>query len=218
MDKFIKTLIICLIFSSLGAFAMDIVPRYVESIKHKGIGFVEVKSPLIIRIEPDENSELLERVDFDYNDNIHCMKNKNCSMSDIFVSYSKERKIAFLTALDEQGDWNQVCFNSKTKPLCGWVDSDDDVFYSLGEFYNDLGRKYGLYLFKDVDKADKILYSAPTKQTNSTGTIEMPRAIFPWLIRGNWLLVKVSDFDNKQKTGWINFRDDLGTLKLFVKF
>ena len=45
----------------------------------------------------------------------------------------------------------------------------------------------------------------------------MPRFISPWLIRGNWMLVKVKDFKDS-KTGWIQFRGSDGKLRLFVKF
>ena len=63
-----------------------------------------------------------------------------------------------------------------------------------------------------------MLFGAPVKQTNTIGSLEMPKLIVPWLIRGNWILVKVTDFQNQMKTGWINFRGDDGKLKLFVKF
>ena len=59
------------------------------------------------------------------------------------------------------------------------------------------------------------------KQSNTTGSVELPRYIKPWLVRGNWVLVKVADFSSKgteNKTGWLNYRGDNGKLKLFVKF
>ena len=88
---------------------------------------------------------------------------------------------------------------------------------SFIEFFEQFGKKYGIYLFKDLKKPDKILYAAPLKETNSLGSIEMPRFISPWLIRGNWMLVKVKDFKDS-KTGWIQFRGSDGKLRLFVKF
>ena len=66
-------------------------------------------------------------------------------------------------------------------------------------------------------KRPKILYSGPMIQTNSTGSIEMPKYISPWLVRGNWVLVKVHDFNNQFKTGWFEYRGSNGKLKMFIK-
>ena len=47
--------------------------------------------------------------------------------------------------------------------------------------------------------------------------IEMPKYISPWLVRGNWVLVKVHDFNNQFKTGWFEYRGSNGKLKMFIK-
>lgn len=198
----------------------DVMPYYINSLRRYGIGYTKVTSPVVMRREPKLEGEILETLNFNYKEEITtCTINKErCDINEVFAAYSKTRKMAFMTTLDAVDDWNLVCFNQSEKPVCGWIEEKDNKYYTLGEFFNEFGRKYGVYLFKDLQKADKILYGAPLKQTNSVGSIEMARNIAPWAIRGNWLLVKVHDFNNEMKTGWINFRGDDGKLKLFVKF
>ena len=123
-----------------------------------------------------------------------------------------------MTTLDYTDGWSLVCFNQAELPVCGWAEEQKAKYYTLAEFFDTFGKKYGVYLFKDLQKSDKILYGAAAKQSNSLGSIEMPKAISPWLIRGNWMLVKVHDFNNQFKTGWLNYRGTDGKLKLFVKF
>lgn len=210
------TLILAFGFNAVNA---DVMPYYINSLKRYGIGFTEIKSPLVMRQEPKKDGKILEVLNFDYKNNAYCQMNSNrCEIDDIFSSYSMSKKLAFLTTIDETTDWNLVCFNQKDRPVCGWVETKQNRFYNWSEFFNIFGKRYGLYLFKDVAKADKVLYSAPFKQTNSTGSVEMANHITPWLIRGNWILVKVSDFNNQAKTGYINFRGTDGKLRLFVKF
>ncbi len=197
----------------------DVTPYYINSLRRYGIGYTEVKSPLVLRQTPDNEGKILETLIFDYNNSASCQINKDrCNIDEIFASYSTKRKIALLTALDESGDWSLVCFNQAQNPICGWVDEKQNKYYNWTDFFGILGKKYGLYLFKDLQKKDKVLYAAPIKETNTTGSIVLPRMITPWLVRGNWVLVKVYDFNNEQKTGWINFRSDDNKLKLFVKF
>ncbi|MBQ8475887.1 hypothetical protein IJ531_02380 [bacterium] len=213
-----KFFILFLIFINSLAFA-DVMPYYINSLRRYGIGFTSVKSPLVMRRTPSKEGEILETLNFDYKGNVSCLVNKSrCELDEIFAAYSGSNKISLLTTIDESENWSLVCFNQTDKPVCGWVDEKDNKYYNWGDFFNIYGKKYGLYLFKDLQKADKILYAAPLKQTNATGSIELPRAIFPWLVRGNWVLVKVLDFNNQNKTGWLNYRGDNGKLKLFVKF
>lgn len=226
MKKIILTFLILLNFCALA----DVMPYYINSLRRNGIGFTRIQSPVIMRRDASDDGEILETLNFDYKNNATCLiNNSRCTIDEIFATYSQNKKLAFLTTLDvTQNDkdesWSLVCFNQTTTPVCGWVKEKDTInktenrYYNWSEFFSIYGKKYGLFLFKDLQKNDKILYSAPHKNTNSVGSIEMPYSITPWLVRGNWILVKVNDFGHKQKTGWINFRDNKGKLKLFVKF
>lgn len=198
----------------------DVLPYYISSLRRVGIGFSEVKSPLVMRREPKIEGEILETLQFNFKEEkTICEINKDkCEIDGVFAAYSKSKKIAFMTTLDSSEGWNLVCFNQSERPVCGWVEDENNKYYTLGEFFDIFGKKYGVYLFKDLQKSDKILYAAPVKQTNTTGSLEMPKSISPWLIRGNWMLVKALDFQSKMKTGWINFRGNDGRLKLFVNF
>jgi len=200
------------------AFA-EVLPYYINSLKRNGIGFTFVKSPLIMRRTPSSEGEILETLNFDYKGEVNCLVNKSrCSTDEVFAAYSEAKKVAFLTTIDESENWSLVCFNQIERPVCGWADEKSgNKYYNWSEFFSTFGKKYGLYLFKDLQKSDKVLYAGPVKQTNATGSIELPRMITPWLTQGNWVLVKVIDFNNQLKTGWLNYRDDKGKLKLFVK-
>lgn len=197
----------------------DVMPYYINSLRRYGVGYTKVQSPLVMRREPKIDSEILEILSFNYKtEETTCEKNKDrCSIDEVFASYSKSKKIAFMTTLDTLDNWNLVCFNQSKMPVCGWVEEEINKFYTLAEFFDSFGKKYGIYLFKDLQKTDKILYAAPAKQTNSTGSLEMPKSIYPWLIRGNWMLIKAIDFQGQAKTGWLNFRGNDGKLKAFIK-
>lgn len=217
MRKIILTFFIFL--SIVSVVSAEVLPYYINSLRRYGIGFTKVKSPLVMRQMPDNEGKILETLNFDYNRNVTCTINSlKCEIDEVFAAYSEKNKIALLTTLDETQGWSLVCFNQAQAPVCGWVDEKENKYYNWTDFFNILGKKYGLYLFKDLKKTDKILYAAPVKQTNATGSIEMPKAINPWLVQGNWILVKVADFNNEMKTGWFNYRGNDGKLRLFVNF
>ncbi len=214
-----KILTLFILFLSVTCAFADVAPRYINSLRRYGIGFTKVQSPLVMRQEPKSDGKILETLTFDYNSSASCAINKDkCQTDDIFAQYSPSKKLAFLTTIDATEGWSMVCFNQIQTPVCGWVSEDENKYYSYLDFFDTFGKKYGLYLFKDLQKNDKILYSAPLKETNSTGSIVMPKYIAPWLVRGNWILVKVVDYNNEKKTGWIRFRGSDNKLRLFVKF
>lgn len=198
----------------------DVMPYYINSLRRYGIGYTQVQSPLVMRREAKADGEILETLHFNYKkEETICEINKNkCEIDEVFAAYSKSKKMAFLTTLDYTQDWSLVCFNQADRPVCGWVSEEQNKYYSWNDFFGIFGKKYGLYLFKDLQKSDKTLRGNAFKQSNVVASLEMPKLITPWLIRGNWILVKVYDFQNQMKTGWINFRGDDGKLKLFVKF
>lgn len=216
MKKIFLTLIVIInLYLSVNA---DVLPYYSNSLRRYGIGYTKVQSPLVMKREAKDDGEVLEKLNFDFKGNVFCEINKDrCQIEEVFSAYSKDKKIALMTTLDETQDWTLVCFNQQERPVCGWIKMDENKFYNWSDFFGELGKKYGIYFFKDVQKTDKIMYAAPMKQTNSVGSVELPKSVFPWLVRGNWILVKVHDLNNQFKTGWINFRDDFGKLKVFVK-
>lgn len=218
--KKITLLVFLFIGFSISALAeLEVMPYYTSSIKRAGVGFTMATSPLIMRQEAKADGKILETLNFDFKSEPVCSINKQkCNLDDIFVVYKEDKKIAFLSAIDETDGWSLVCFNQSQSPVCGWVKEDKNKFYTTREFFDHYGKKYGMYFFKDVQKPDRTMYSAPVKQTNSVGIAEMPKFISPWLFQGNWVLVKVLDFGNSQKTGWLNFRSDMGKLKMFVRF
>lgn len=209
------------IFISIYSLAQaDVMPYYINSLRRYGVGYTKVQSPLVMRREAKTDGEILEILNFNFKqEETTCEKNKDkCEIDEVFASYSKTKKLAFMTTLDSTDGWNLVCFNQSSMPVCGWVEEENNPYYTISEFFEIFGKKYGIYLFKDLQKTDKILYAAPVKQTNSTGSLEMPKTINPWLIRGNWMLIKALDFQGKPKTGWLNYRGNDGKLKVFVKF
>ena len=213
-------IILFIILNVAQAALADVMPYYINSLRRYGIGFTSVESPLVLRNLPSEEGNIIETVNFDFRtEETTCLVNKEkCPTEEVFAAFSPKNKIALMTTLDESQDWSFVCFNQTQYPICGWAKEDKNKFYNWTDFFGIYGKKYGIYMFKDIKKADKILYSAPVQQSNSTGSIELPKYIMPWLVRGNWLLVKVYDYNNQTKTGWLNFRDNYGKLKLFVKF
>ena len=225
MDFILKNNIFKIIFALVLFFGLyssaraDVLPYYINSLRRYGIGYTQVQSPLTMRNAP--NGDIIETLNFDFKTGeTTCLINKQrCSQDEVFAVFSQSKKLAFLTALDESQDYSYVCFNQTEMPICGWVEENSsNKFFGWADFFGTWGKKYGLYLFKDVQKTNKFLYSAPVKQTNSTGVLEFPKYISPWLVRGNWVLVKVHDFNNQMKTGWLNYRGNDGKLKVFVKF
>ena len=198
---------------------IEVMPYYTSSIKRAGVGFTLVHSPLIMRQEAKNDGKILETLNFDFKSEPQCSINKQkCNLDDIFVVYKEDKKLAILSTIDETEGWSLVCFNQAESPVCGWVEESKNKYYTTREFFDYYGKKYGMYFFKDVQKPDRTMYSAPVKQTNSLGVADMPRHIAPWLFQGNWVLTKVLDFGNSQKTGWLNYRNDNGKLKMFVNF
>ena len=210
--------IIPLVFLMLFLSAIaDVIPYYFSSIKNSPMGFVFVKSPVIMRNLPQKEANVVEMVNFDFQNNVSCFKNNECKIEEVFTTYLSDKKTAIMTAVDESQGYSLVCFNQKNG-FCGWVSEEENKFYTLNEFINIYGKKNGLYILKDLSKSEKVLYASNSIQTNSTGEIKLAHSIIPWLIRGNWILVKVVDLGYEKKTGWFNYRDENGKLKLFVKF
>ena len=214
MKKIILFFAIFLFFQNV-ACAHYYLPSTSISQKHWGIGVAQVPKNVVVYREPNSFSDKVMEIEAQQ-DKISC--NQNECKDNPFVAFYPNRKYAFLIAEDEQNGWVQVCYNQASKSF-GWVKLDDDtIFYTWAKFLNLYGRKHGLYLFKDVKKKDKILYAQPFSRSQSVDKFEYPKYISPWYVSGNFVMVKLLDYDNVQKTGWLRWRTDDGELLLFPDF
>lgn len=194
-------------------------PSYTNSINHFGIGAARVTSYITIYKEPDLNSKVVKKIYWNNIENFITDK-KEESPKEIFIAYLPKENNVFFSVEDENDDWVKVCYNQK-KLLFGWVKKENEnqgaKFYTYKDLFFELGKKYGIYTFRNLADENKKLYSAPNKEAKVIDDFNYPKHISPWLIQGNWMLVKVTTYDNKTKTGWFKYRTDEGRLNGFIK-
>lgn len=218
--KKILFLILAFFCISMAAYA-DFVPAYTNSINHFGIGAARVTNYIIIYEKPDLNSKVIKRIYWNNIGNFISENNKNETPNDIFITYIPKENIALLSVEDETEEWINVCYNQK-KGLFGWIKKENGKnsakFYLYKDLIFEYGKKYGLYTFRNLPADLKTLHSSPNSDSDKIDEFNYPKYISPWLIQGNWMLVKVITADNQTKTGWFRWRSDTGKLFLFVNF
>ena len=135
--------------------------------------------------------------------------------SETYIASDFDKNIFLLSVYENQDEWMYVCYNQKKK-LFGWIKKTEYVdYYTWQDFYNFFGRKYGLYLLRNVKEKDKKLYASPTYETNVADTFHFPRHISLWLITGDWMLVKITTYEGETKTGWLRWKLDDGSIIVF---
>lgn len=131
---------------------------------------------------------------------------KKALVEDSFIVYSKEKNIALLPVDIDYDDWYYVCFDQKRK-LFGWVKKAENIdFATYNDLFNLYGRKNGVNIFRNVRDEFKKLYSAPDKESNVVDTFTFPKHVSLWLVSGDWILIKVTTYDDITKTGWFKWR------------
>lgn len=214
MKKIVLFFFVFLFFQNVAS-AFYSLPNSSVSQLHWGIGVASVPNKILIYSEPKTSSDKVFEIEI--KDGKYSCNNKECKVNP-FVGFQPQKNIALLIAEDEQNGWAYVCYNQIAKSF-GWVKLDaDTTFYTWAKFINFYGRKYGLYLFKDVKKKDKILFAQPFSGSQSVDKFEYPKHIAPWYVSGNFVMVKLLNYDNVQKTGWLRWRTDNGELLLFPDF
>lgn len=214
MKKIILFFLFFLFFQNIAS-AFYSLPNTSVSQSHWGIGVVKVPEVIAIYSEPNIFSDKIFEIQI--KDNEYLCNQKECKVSP-FVAFHPQKKVTLMIAEDEQNSWAYVCYNQEAKTF-GWVKLDDDTkFYTWGKFINLYGRQNGLYLFKDVKKNDKMLLAQPFSGSQSVDKFEYPKHISPWYVSGNFVMVKLLDYDNVQKTGWLRWRTDEGKILLFPDF
>jgi len=203
---------LCGLFLSLNLPAKaDVMPYYVNNINTNSIGVYQASNDIKIYQEPNENSPLLLEVLWDsktYN-------SPNVSASNLFVAFLQQKELAFLTVTDETENWVEVAYNQKGSQR-GWVKKDDEYkFLCWRTFYNQYGRKYGLYYMKDAPESTKDMFGSNADDAQKIGCINFPQTLKLTAVKGNWVLVNVFDMDKLVKIGWVKWRNTSGEIYLF---
>lgn len=218
MKKFL-VLIVLFIFSLfiLPAKA-DVIPLSTKSIKYYGIGVLNVPKSYTIYQYPTKDSPVIREVNY-------ADLNKSAIVNTIdmrkvsYVAHVPENDVALLTVdLAPGNDWYCVCLNQETGEF-GWIyDDDKSAFMTYRQLFYKYGKKYGIRMFNDLPKDQKVLYAGETTQSQILEELTYPKYISFTIIRGNWLLAVVNDMTKQAKVGWFNWRNEDGTLNMFPNF
>ena len=193
-------------------------PYYSSDIKLTGYGFLEIVDDIAVYTEPSTNSEILTtlelspiHLDFEIMGETPIMRNQ-------FLARDKNKKSAFVMVLDEaENGWFQICYNQEKKSI-GWVQSKSELFYSLLHFYLKYGKKNGVYVFRDIPAERRKLYAKPYENKEDMKLVDeydYAHKIKLVIIKGNWMLVRILDVNNKEKIGYLRWRENDGRLLAF---
>ncbi len=217
MKKYFLALLI-FAFTSLNANA-DYLPNYFNPSFYYGNGIVQVngvvpvyetnseKSPLVAYIKVEDNGLLIKT-----------RKTKKQKPENSLIAYNSENNLAFLSLKNDTDDWYQVCYDQKDK-LFGWIKKNENIdYFSWVDFMNFYGRKNGIHLFRNIEDKYKKLYSKASTNSTTVDDFKFAKHIAIWLVEDEWLLVKVTTYENVTKTGWLKWKLEDGSIMAFPDF
>ena len=216
MKKIILTILSVFIFN-FSTMAAEYLPKYKTSMLEYGIGLYFGEGTATVYAEPNDKSKILANLkwDADYVD----INGTKVEPKNVFAVFSPQKSLSGFIALDEIGtEYTKIIYDN-SKQLSGWIKNspENKVFYWRQLFYR-YGKTRGLYMFADTLKTEKLLRVSPDEDSEISYEFIYPKYIRLQLIKGNWALVKVVDYDNEQKVGWFRWRNSDGTLNLFPEF
>ncbi len=196
----------------------DILPLSSKSIKHYGIGVLNMPKSYTVYQYPYKDAKILREVNYDgikRSAIVNTIDMRKVS----YVAYVPSENIALLTVdLNPGNDWYCVFLDQGTGET-GWVyHKNKRDFYTYKQMFYKWGKKYGLRVFNDLPQNDKVLYSKEDLASKVLDEIKYPKHISFTVIRGNWLLATVKDYTGQPKVGWFNWRRDDGVLNMFPNF
>ncbi len=210
MKRFFVLLITFLCFSVCSCLA-DVIPRRSDNIKHTGIGAFNAPHEFTIYSEPNENSTILKTVKWTQNG----LSDDTTKENDLFVVFIPSQNIAYCSVDDEIDGWVKI-FYSQANGKTGWVKTTPkNRFVSWLGFYMSWGRKNGVYFFSDMPEINKRLMAAPEAGSQKVSGFTYPKFVKLTLVRGNWMMIKLLDFGNEIRVGWIQWRDENGKFLIF---
>lgn len=216
MRRIIFTFLI-FIFLALPAFSAQYMPKYLGNLPNCGIGLYFGTGKATVYEAPDTNSPVIANIHWD-TENVY-INNEKFEPKNIFAVFLPQKALSAFIAVDEQGEeYTKIIYNN-SKQLTGWIKNDENAkaFYWRQLFYR-YGKTNGLYLFADFPKDKKNLMLTPEEDANVSYQFIYPKYIRLQLIKGNWALIKVVDYDDEQKIGWFQWRNSNGSLNLFPQF
>ncbi len=210
MKRIIMFLITYLFIGTLSCFA-DVVPRYTYSILNTGIGTFNAPNSFTVYEKPDELSKKLLEIKWDDSG----LLTDNLAEKEVFSVFVPSKNIAYCIVEDEIDGWVKIYY-SQSKSLSGWVKTDNKHrFVSWFGFYMSWGRRNGVYVFNDMPVINKRIMSAASANSQKIAGFTWPKYIKLTLVRGNWMLVKMLDFGDEAKVGWMQWRDENGKFLMF---
>ncbi len=209
--KKILTFLILFFTICTGISFADVIPRYSYNIKHPGIGAFNPPKEFTIYEKPNENSNVIKTIKWDENG----LTNEKIKENDLFIVFLPNKNIAYCSVDDEIDGWVKI-FYSQADGKSGWVKTTPhNRFVSWLGFYMSWGRKNGVYFFKDMPDINKRILSGPGAENQKISGYTYPKFVKLTLIRGNWMLIKMLDFGNEVRVGWMQWRDENGKLMIF---
>ncbi len=214
MKNFLLILFFMLAFA--GICYASVMPTYISTVPKNVYGFLQMDKTFVIHEEPQENSQILgnaawseEKVE---------INGKKSYPAQVFSVFVPKNNYAFCYVMDEENGYYKIIYDKKNG-LMGWVKpAKPDDFWTLKEFYTYFGKKNSLYYLKDVDVRTRNLRSAPSETAQAIGGFNITKNIKLVLIKGNWALVSIIDYEGTvPKTGFIKWRDADGAVLLFPK-
>ena len=204
---------IFLFFSlTMSVFAKN-VPLYTNSINQVGIGLIKLPQEFYIYEKPDLKSKVVTKFQWGQAEG---SKINDTDYSDNFIIFDPNKDYAYMTVLtDSDGDgWYEICYD-QTKGLTGWVNPSKYEYYPWYSFFMKYGKQNGLYAFRNIPVELKRLHSKPTEDSQVINTFENAKNIRVQIYRGNWVLVRVYDFEGKLMIGWLKWRNEDGKFNYF---
>ena len=218
MKKIILLLIFFIFSLAILPAKADIIPLSSKNIKYYGIGVINMPRSYTVYQYPYWESKILREVNYD-----SIKKSAIVNSIDMrkisYAAYVPSNNIALLTVdLNPGNDWYCVFLNQETGET-GWIYNEDKTaFMTYRQMFYKYGKKYGIRMFNDLPKEDKVLYARESKDSQVLEELTYPKFISFTVIRGNWLLASVNDMTKQAKVGWFNWRNDDGTLNMFPNF
>lgn len=225
MDKTARSIFITILTAILltsaciQSFAAQYMPREVKSINNRAIGVFFAPEEIRIYAAPDEKSEMVEIIKW----NTLGVKAipQELSSFETFLAFVPEKKYALLPVLSENDneDWVEVIYNKKTGDK-GWIkNSDSEKFKTWREFMQMYGKQNRLYFLSDIPENYKSIHTGPSDEDQqiSDNNIIAAQELELTYISGNWMLVRIIDYNKSTHIGWIHWRDNDGNMFVFPK-